>query len=144
MYVDDTPLAMDNNIVPMRNVYPASGGGTIATAASASSPDQFMTGPVSNSDGTPAPAVNAPVTDRSVGGHPLTWWFGIALIVGGIMFFARKSGQASEFSNIRPSIYNGAVITFVAILGITVMKILAVKVRSVPGLGGFSSVVIAA
>jgi hypothetical protein len=144
MYVDDTPLAMDNNVVPMRNVYPASGGGTLATAASASSPDQFMTGPVSNSDGTAAAVTTPAPADRSVGGHPLTWWLGIAIIVAGIMFFARKSGQASEFSNIRPSIYNGAVITFVAILGITVMKILAVKVRAVPGLGGFSSVVIAA
>lgn len=133
---------MDNNIVPIGSVYPAAAGGTLATAASAASPDQYgaaLTGPVS--DGAPA-AVAAPAA--GMGGNALAWWGGILVLVALMMFAARKSGNAEEFRAIGPSAYNVALITFVAILGITFMKVVAVRVRNVPGLGGFASIVIAA
>ena len=138
-YFGDTPIGMDNNIVPARNVYPGSDGGTLATMGAASSPDglQYNIDPTSG-----ASAVNTPVAAAG-GTKPLAWWLGMVIVVALILFTARKAGEASEFSNIRASTYNIFLMTFIAILGITVMKIIAVKVSKVPGLTGFSSVVLA-
>lgn len=141
-YFGESAISMDNNIVPVRNVYPGAGGATLATIASPNSPD----GMAYAVDATGATQVTTATasTDASMGGHPMTWWLAIAILVAAIFFTARKTGDAAEFSNIRASTYNIALITFIAILGLTVAKIFAVKVKSVPGLGGLSSVIIAA
>lgn len=132
---------MDVNFTPMRNLYPGAGGGTTATLAAAGSPDSFApnySGAISDEQ---QPTVDTPV-QGAVGG--LTWWVGIAIVFGLILFTARKTGQATEFSNVRISTYNVLFITLVAILGLTGLKVLAVKVRGVPPLRGFSDVVLAA
>jgi hypothetical protein len=89
--------------------------------------------------------VNRAITTPDVGGvGGLTWWVGIGILVALMIFAARKVGAADEFKNIRASTYNVAFVTFVAIVGITAMKIIAVKVKRVPMLSGFSQVVLAA
>lgn len=142
-YFGDSPVAMDNNVVPVRNLYPGASGATLATIASAGSPDG-MYASVNQDGSTSAAAVTPALADTTAGGHPLTWWVAIAVLVAGIFFTARKTGNAEEFSNLRASTYNIAMVTLIAILGITVAKIFAVKVKGVPGLGGLASVIIAA
>ena len=139
MYVSNTPggLAADVNFQPMRNLYPGADGGTLATLGSASSPDNYGGYYDPPSDTAAVPVVATPV--GGTGG--LQWWLGIAVLTGLMIFAARKTGNAAEFGNLRASTYNVAFITFVSILGITVMKVVAYKARSVPLLGGFSQLV---
>lgn len=127
---------MDVNITPMRNVYPGAPGGTTATLAAASSPDSYSHRAGGN--------MSTVATPRVGGSTGLMWWVGIALIIGLILFAARKTGQAEEFKNLRASTYNIVFITLVAVLGLTALKIIAVKVKEVPLLGGFADVVLAA
>lgn len=138
MYTSSTPAGVDTNVVPVRNLYPGAPGGTLATAGAASSPDGMSSDPIPGESNT---MIQTPAV---AGVSPLSWWVGIGILLGLILFAARKTGNESEFSNLRASTYNVAFITLVAILGITFMKVVAAKVKNVPGLGGFSSVVIAA
>lgn len=127
--------AMDVNITPARNVYPGAPGGTTATLAAAGSPDSYAS----------SPAAQTAVATPQVGGTTgLMWWVGILVIVGLMFFAARKTGQAEEFKNLRASTYNVAFITLVAILGFTVLKVVAVRVKGVKLLSGFADVVLAA
>jgi hypothetical protein len=139
MYVSNTPggVAADVNFAPLRNVYPGADGGTLATLGSASSPDNY--------GGYYDPPADEPVVDTPVTGvGGLQWWLGIAVLVGLMVFAARKTGNAAEFGNLRASTYNIAFITFVAVLGLTVLKVIAYKAKGVPLLGGFSQLVLAA
>jgi len=125
---------MDVNITPARNVYPGAGGGTTATLAAAGSPDSYAS----------SPGAQTAVTTPTVGGTTgLMWWVGILIIIGLMVFAARKTGQAEEFKNLRATTYNVTFITLVAILGFTALKIVAVKVKDVKFLSGFSDVVLA-
>ena len=138
MYVSNTPggVAADVNFFPLRNLYPGADGGTLATLGSASSPDNY--GGYYDPPGDSA----TPVVDTPTGGMGgLQWWLGIVVLVALMVFAARKTGNAAEFGNLRASTYNVAFITFVAVLGITVLKVLAYKARNVPLLGGFSQLV---
>lgn len=144
-YFGESPYGPDTNVLPSSNLYPGSGGGTLAQIGSTASPTsmRYAIDPSAPS-GTTAVAATPSPADSSAVGHPLTWWVAIAILVAAIFFTARKTGNAGEFSNLRASTYNIALITFIAILGITMAKILAVKVKGVPGLSGLASVVIAA
>lgn len=138
-YVSDAPPEADVNFVPARNVYPGADGGTLATLGSASSPDGIgVTGDV------PDMNVRAAVDTPAVGTGGLQWWLGIAVLIGLMMFAAKKTGAGDEFKNLRASTYNIALITLIAVVGLTALKIVAVKVKKVPLLGGFSQVVMAA
>lgn len=132
-------VASDVNFLPRGNVYPGGDGGTLATLGSASSPDAYNSAGASGSDQI-APAVETPST--GVGG--LAWWVGIVIVIGLIMFAAKKTGNAGEFSNLRASTYNILLITLVAVVGLTGLKIVASKIKNVPGLTGFSQVLLAA
>lgn len=136
-YIPRSPSGgMDVNILPIRNLYAGADGGTLGSLGSASSPDQLMR------DASPSGGdiVDAPA-GRTVVGKPLNWWAGIAIVVALMLFAAKKSGDAGDFANIRASTYNVALITFVAVLGITFLKIVGVRVQSVPGLSGFATIV---
>lgn len=134
-------VASDVNFLPGRNVYPGMEGGTLATLGAAASPDSYSSGGAAGSEAlAPAAAVDTPAT--GVGG--LAWWVGLAIIIGLILFAAKKTGNAGEFSNLRASTYNIVLITLVAIVGLTGLKIVATKVKDLPGLSGFSQVVLAA
>jgi hypothetical protein len=134
-------IASDVNFLPGRNVYPGMDGGTLATLGSASSPDAYNSSGAGGSEQlAPPPAVDTPPS--GVGG--LAWWVGIVMVIGLIMFAAKKTGNAGEFSNLRASTYNILLITLVAVVGLTGLKIMASKIKNVPGLSGFSQVLLAA
>jgi hypothetical protein len=135
-YVNRPPMGADVNIVPIGNLYPGMGGETLAGLASASSPARMMYDTPNPVDATAT--VSQPAPQK---GNGLAWWTGIALLVGLLLFAAKKTGDAGDFSNLKASTYNIALITFVSVLGITFLKIVAVKVENVPMLGGFSTVV---
>lgn len=119
---------------PIRNIYPTAGGGTLATLGAAGSPDSYNPN---------AGARMTTVADTTPRGG-IAWWVGIALLVVAMLFAARKTGQAEEFKNLRASTYNVLFITFVAILGFTALKIIAVRMRSVKPLAGLADVILAA
>jgi hypothetical protein len=124
----------DVNYVPTRNVYPTAAGGTLGSAAAATSPDNVFTGvtPIGNANANANPSVQAP-TSPTVAGHPFTWWLGSLILVAGMVFFAHKTGDSSDFGNIRASAYNVLLITFVALLGLTLGKVVLTRFP-VPGL----------
>lgn len=142
-YTGDTPsgIASDVNILPERNLYMGSTrGGNLGTLGSASSPDALNAAP-----GGGAGALTGPIVTTPIGGvHGMAWWLGLAIIIGLILFAAKKTGNAGEFSNLRASTYNIVLITLVAVVGLTGLKIIATKVKDVSLLTGFSQVVLAA
>lgn len=138
-YTSDADPGADVNFVPLRNVYPGGDGGSLATLGASSSPDGMgVSGDVPDMER--GPAVDTP--DTSTGG--LQWWIGIAVVIGLMMFAAKKTGSGDEFKNLRASTYNIALITLIAVVGLTFLKIVAVKVKKFPVLSGFSQVVMAA
>jgi hypothetical protein len=128
----------DVDFLTVRNIYPTAPGGTLATLGSASSPDALMY-ESDGSSGAPAPVVETGPVGPAPNG--LTWWTGILVIVALMLFAAKKTGDAGDFANIRASTFNVALITLISVLGITFLKIIAARVRRVPGLAGFAAVV---
>src|SRR5260221_3780723 len=124
MYIQATRLGPDINFAPVRNYYPAQSGVTIATVGSAASPDGTA---YAINPGKTMSDNAAPVTDNTMGGKPVNWWVGIAIALGLMLWIARKTGEAGEFSNIRASTYNFAFIGFSTVLALTFLKIVAVK-----------------
>lgn len=132
---DGAASSMDVNVTPVRNVYANAPGGTLGSLGAAGSPDSYNP----NANAMANVAVSAPVARGGV-----AWWVGILLLVGLMLFAARKTGNADEFKNLRASTYNILFITLVAILGLTVTKILAVRMRRMGPLQGLSDVILAA
>lgn len=132
---DSTGVETDVNITPMRNAYPSAPGGTLATLAQASSPDSFNPN---------RPAMNQAAVATATPRGGVAWWVGIVLLVGLMLFAARKTGNADEFKNVRASTYNVLFVTLVAIVGITAAKVLAVQMRRFGPLAGLSDVILAA
>jgi hypothetical protein len=65
--------------------------------------------------------------------NPLTWVVVMAILVGITIFFAHKTGNKEEFSNIRGSFYNVFYVTFVAVVGILMLKTIVGRFK-IPGL----------
>lgn len=74
-----------------------------------------------------------PFANSMIGGQPFAWWLGILVLI----FLWRLASESPAIpgvpANIKVNIWNVALITFTAILGITLAKALAVK-YPVPGL----------
>lgn len=118
-------FAPDVNYVPARNVYPDAEGGTLGSVSAGTSPD--TTGFAGT--GATGGAVKTP----AVTGHPVAWWIALLVLFAVAVWISHRIGQASAFSNIRASAYNVMFITVVAVLGLTILKVAAAKVK-VPGL----------
>lgn len=127
-------VAPDVNYVPVRNVYPTASGASLGSTAAATSPDNLFTGllPSGNANAN-AVVTSAQAGSPSFGGHPMTWWVGLLLLFLGVYWLAKKTGNATDFSGIRLSAYNIFFITFTALLGLTLGKVILTKFR-VPGL----------
>lgn len=93
------------------------------TSANASSGQ----GPAQGADSSAAAAPGGFVAS------PITWIFVLAVLVGGIIFLAHKTGNKEEFANIRGSFYNIFYVSFVAIVGILILKAVFSRIQ-VPGL----------
>lgn len=124
-------FAPDVNNVPVRNVYPTAPGGSLGTVAAATSPDTSGYGVKGSLTGTGGAATTPGVPTLT--GHPVTWYLGLLGVIIAMVFIAKKTGQASEFSNLRASFYNVSFIGLTATLFLVLAKIIVSKFR-VPGL----------
>lgn len=137
-----------DNTTFRRNVYAGAAGMTTGGLAGADTPYTLgifgtQVGAsnfgASMEDPSSAPSGHGPAAAPTNGGggfltKPFSWWiaFAIALVV--LMWGAQKWGsQGEDFKNIKMSFFNILVISLASILGITLFKILFVRVR-VPGL----------
>lgn len=122
-----------NNGVNAGNVYPTAGK---TTGARGSAMTPYATGGFSQdakaAAPSGAPASGGPAPVGGIFGQPLTWWLVFAVMLIGLMFVAKRAGQGAEFGNIKASVYNIAVITLAAAVGIGFLKVIAGKVN-LPG-----------
>lgn len=126
------------NEVNVGNVYPL-GGKTIGQRGSAMTP--FATGTYSQDGESTAPGDGVPSAGSAnpgggIFGQPLTWWVVFAALLVGLMFAAKRAGQGSEFGNIKASVYNIAVISLAAAVGLGFLKVVFGKFQ-VPGLSTY-------
>lgn len=134
----DDIFAPDVNFVPTRNVYPRAPGGTTGSLAAATSPDTSGYGVAGARNGTGGSASTPGVL--TLKGHPVVWYLGLLGAVIVMVILAKKTGNASEFSNLRASAYNVSFIGLTAVLFIVLAKIAFTKVN-IPGL---SDIILAA
>lgn len=125
----------DVNVTTMKSVYPTSGGNTSGSVAGAMTNGTNF-GSASDASAAPDPGGS---TSFTTSGKSLGWWLGIALMLIVLVFSARKIGSEEDFRNIKPTIYNGLVITLTAIVGIVGLKVILSKYR----IPGFSDIVLA-
>lgn len=137
-----------NNTAYTRQLYPEAGGETVGTAASALSP--YTKGApsggsprntlVDSGRGSLAPAGGGGGMAAKAG-HPLTWWFVLAILLVALMWFAERFGSEKEaFKNLRLSAYNIIVITLAALVGFGVFKTVFGRFQ-VPGLSDYVAAV---
>lgn len=124
--------APTNNPVAIRNLYPGAAGSTVGAAGSAQTPSstENMNEVVPNEDIAMAGLTKA--FKISVAGQPVASWIGLVVLLLGLMWLARKTGQAGDFGNLKLSIYNIGVITLAGIVGGSILKVLAVR-YPIPG-----------
>jgi lipopolysaccharide export LptBFGC system permease protein LptF len=109
------------NTVGQADVYPASRGGT--HAANTGNAALQAVGATNES------AAAMPATP----GRPIHWLVVIILLVFALRFVAPALGEREDYKSIRVSVYNIILITISAVVGLTVFKVFAAKVR-IPGL----------
>lgn len=68
---------------------------------------------------------------KTIAGQPLNWWFICILLFAALIFGARQLNGAdsfgSNFKQIKPSVYNIAIITLAVVIGLPLLKIVATK-----------------
>lgn len=126
-------FAPDINFTTAKAVYPGARGGTSASAAGA------MTGSTSVGTANDGSAGATPGTPLTTSGKSLGWWLGLFALLGVMVYAARKAGNAEDFHNIRPTLYNFLAITLTAIVGIVGLKVIFAKYR----IAGISDVILA-
>lgn len=126
--------------VPPRNVYPTMMGPTLGAQADAMSPYSH-TGRRYYNGMAPAQTTSEPEigTNNDTnnpafgGGQTAGWWVALFVLLLGLMYGARRLGEASEYANLKLSAYNVIIISLAAIVGISFWKVVFSKVE-VPGL----------
>lgn len=131
-------FAPDVNFVPVRNVYAAAPGGTLGSVSAATSPDTSGYG-ASGAVGGTGGSATTPATP-TLAGHPIAWYLGLLGAIILMVLAAKKTGQASDFSNLKASVYNVSFIGLTAMLFFVLAKITVTKFP-IPGL---SQIVLAA
>lgn len=122
-----------SSAAPVRNVLPTGGQNMQLRNATGSA-----AGGVGASGGMTvgqAPA-SGTATGAAPGGfvaNPVTWVIVLAVLVTLVIILAHKTGKSEEFANIRGSFFNIFYVTFVAVVGILVLKAIAGRIR-IPGL----------
>jgi hypothetical protein len=53
-------------------------------------------------------------------------------------------GEQKEFGNINPGLYNGVFLTLYIVLILNFLKVLAVKMKGIPGLNALADLILAA
>ena len=132
-----------NNSIGWSSAYP--GGRTFGVAPPAANRFRIRTntpgelGAVNQGDrimSSNTMAAASPDSDNSSMSRPLHWWF-ILLVIFILLVWLMKRfapGERKEFGNINPGLYNGVFLTLYIVLILNVLKVLAVKMKDVPGL----------
>lgn len=92
-------------------------------------------------------AMNAsPDSDNTSMGRPLVWWVVLLIIFIVVVWLMKRfaPGEASNYGNIRPGLYNGVFLTLYIVLILNVLKVAAVKMKGVPGLSALADLILAA
>ena len=113
-----------NNDIYAGDVYPSMGIAQTAGDVATGSGDAT----------TPTPTTNAVASEVSSSAKPLNWWIAMAVLFALLIISARylHAGDnfESNFKQIRPSVYNIALITLVVIIGLPASKVLATYIPS--------------
>lgn len=110
-----------SDVVMLENVYPASIGQSLGTVASASSAAPAQPASETAKRNSDIEAVAGPQ-------NPMMFWIVFVGLLILLMVVAKRWGEPGEFSNLRASAYNVLFIALVAITGIPIFKLLAVKI----------------
>ena len=92
-------------------------------------------------------AANAsPDSDNTSMGRPLVWWIVLLIIFIVVIWLMKRfaPGEASNYGNIRPGLYNGVFLTLYIVLILNVLKVLAVRMKGIPGLSALADLILAA
>lgn len=126
----------DINYTPLRAVYPTAAGANLGEVAGAMTDATTMTTNDANGNRVTGSTVATTVS----GARTLGWWIGLFVLLGVMVWVARKAGGTEDFRNIKPTLYNFLAITMTAIVGIVGFKVIFSKWR----IAGFSDVILAA
>lgn len=126
-------FAADINYTPSRAAYPTASGATLAATAGA------MTDATSVVN-TQTGVVGADIVTPTSGARSLAWWLGLFVLLGSLVFAARKMGGDEDFRNLKPTFYNFMAITLTSLVGIVGLKVIFSKYR----MAGLSDVILAA
>jgi hypothetical protein len=118
---------LDVNTVNLRNLYPTAIGQTVSQSGTSANQSPSPAG-VSAGNASPQTTGGATPVDHaaSIGGQSSAIVGGLvflALLVG-LMFFAKRVGSDTDFSNIKLSAFNVLVISLAALIGLPVWKYL--------------------
>lgn len=125
----DLGIGADVNFVPVSNVYPRAGGGTLAGAGSALNLATTVGVPGEG----PAVAATPPTIPGGGSPHTIWYWLGLVVLFAITVWASKRAGGADDFKNIRPTFYNFLTITLTALLGLVGLKVIFNRVR-VPGI----------
>jgi hypothetical protein len=143
-----------NNSISAASAYP--GGRTFGMVPPAANRYRFRTntagelGAVNQGDITMATsnvaAAAGPDADNSPMSRPLQWWLVLAVIFVVIVWLMKRfaPSEQKEFGNINPGLYNGVFLTLYIVLILNVLKVLAVKMKGIPGLNALADLILAA
>jgi hypothetical protein len=99
---------------------PGSGAMTLSSRTNENVLTAYGEDALSNNS-APGPVVGTQL-HGTVGGHAVTWWICIGIVLVVIKFLAEKGGDAGEFKNVRVGFFNIMVITLSAVVGLTLLK----------------------
>jgi hypothetical protein len=125
------------NTASISGILPASGRGTVAQMAGATTDKPLGATSAQSAQATSDLAQAVEVGSSS---NPFTWWIAIAALLGLLMFVSQRFGSIDEFRNIKLSIYNVVVIALASVVGLSFLKAVFTKFK-IPGV---SAVVLAA
>lgn len=99
--------------------------------------------PVAARQGQNSPAAAA--DNQGITGKPVGWWLTILILFVVVIWLMKKfaPGEAREFGNIQPGLYNGVFLALYIVLILSVLKVLAGKVQNVPGLRKLADLLLA-
>jgi hypothetical protein len=124
------------NDISARNIYGTASGASLGVRSTALTPysiDDMQSGSANVAPGSTSSTAEGAAAMASAGGvlgRPISWWLVLVVFLVGIIVLAKKTGNATEFSNIKGSVYNVLFITLSAVVGILFLKVLANKVSS--------------
>lgn len=116
------------DILPAGNAYPTTHSDTLGERAG-------MLGMTNSAVDSPDPSTNGAAAAAPRSGL-LIGFLTFAVLLFGLMFVAKKTGEGDEFKNVKASLYNVVVIGLAAIVAIPVFKMITGRFQ-IPGVSAW-------